>query len=608
MKQIPLFFFRCMLILTGFPAFADPELKPSAQVLADVWSFELPPGVAPKVVFEQWRTQRPTEESHSLALEGLSIPQREGAKMLRVTGVLNIPVTGDYAFAIVAPGFKGSERPDETELWIQNDSTGEWKLAQTTGNPNKRTGRTRMEAGVPRRFELWTMGSKHTVVEWEVVDTAVMDAATGKPAVKLARQVIPAAAIGSRKPAPDDVDGDGLLDSWKKLHAMDLGDSIGPNGPWGDPDGDGLLNWQEQSAGTDPNKADVEGRDGLVRWEIWRGIAGRYVFDLKRHSDFPIGPHEVRFLDRLEIPTGNGDQYGARLRGLIKAPADGEYTFHLAADDDAELWLGEDEKWQGKRLIAKTSNATGSSSIGWKLTDINGRPRPLAAEQSASLTLRGGRSYYIEVLQKQDTAQDHCTVAWTPPGAETPEVIGSRHIVSWKPCPSDTDDDGLPDDWQRSAGLVDAKLQAAMRQAEADPDLDGATNREEWRGGSNPLSKADAPAGQNLLTSETWTTVAGRKISNLISDERYPAKPTLATRIDNLDFGQEGVNYGVRLRGYLTAPADGDYQFSISGNNACTLYLADSEDKFTKRTISRVEVGTRWRSFDLPNFRANRST
>jgi hypothetical protein len=600
MKQIPLFIFRSTLVLTGLPAFADSEKKPSAEVAADVWHYEIPAGVAPKTAFEQWRAQRPPAESQKVALDGLSIPKREASMMARVAGVLNPPVTGDYAFGIVAPGMKGSERPDETELWIQNDGTGEWKLVQTTGNPNKRTGRTRMEAGVPRRFELWSMGSRQTAIEWEVVDISATDSATGKATVMLARNVIPDAAMESRKPAPDDVDGDGLRESWKSRYGLDSNDGMGPNGPWGDPDGDGLLNWQEQAAGTDPKKADVEGREGLVRWEIWRDISGKYVFDLKRDSNFPTGSHEVRFLDRLEIPTGNGDHYGARLRGLIKAPADGEYTFHLAADDGAELWLGEDEKWHGKRLIAKTNQATGSSSIGWKLTDLNGRARTLPVEQTARITLRGGRSYYIEVLQKQDTAQDHCTVAWIPPGAKEPEIIGSRHLVSWKPCPTDTDDDGLPDEWQRSCGLADAK-QAAMRQAEADPDLDGATNREEWLGGTDPLSKAESPSViDHMLTSETWTGVAGRRISNLTSEKGYPAKPTLATRIDNLDFGHEGENYGVRLRGFLTPPADGDYQFSISGNNACTLYLADSEDKFTKRIISRVEVGTRWRSFDLP--------
>ncbi len=78
------------------------------------------------------------------------------------------------------------------------------------------------------------------------------------------------------------------------------------NVPWGDTDGDSLQNWREQSAGTDPNKADTEGCAGLVRWKIWRAIPGRYVFDLRRAGHFPTGPSELRYLDRMEIPTGNG--------------------------------------------------------------------------------------------------------------------------------------------------------------------------------------------------------------------------------------------------------------------------------------------------------------
>jgi hypothetical protein len=596
MKKIFSFLSRCVLLLVPVAGAAGAEQEPIRAVSAEVWRFEIPGGVSAKSVFEQWRAQHPAGEPQLLALDGLLIPARDENTMVRIAGVLTAPVTGDYAFTIHAPGLHRFDRPDETELWIQDDRPGGWKLAQCTGNPNKSTGRTRFEAGVPRRFELWTMGRNQTAVDWEVADFGKIDPATGHATLKLARQMIPGIAIGLRTAAPDDPHGDGLLDSWKSRHGLEGDDGIGPNGPWGDPDGDGLSNWQEQLAGTAPLKADTEGRAGLVRWEVWRDIPGRYVFDLRRAGNFPTGPREVRFLDRLEIPTGNGDQYGSRVRGWLVAPADGEYRFGISADDGAELWLGENESWQSKRLIAQADQHV-AGQLRWFRRNERGENVPLDSAQTGRVILKAGSRYYIEILHKQDNGPDHCAVSWIRPGAEKPERITKDHLVSWQPCPTDSEDDGLPDDWQRSAKLMDSSVDASMRHAEADPDGDGATNREEWRAGTDPLNRNNAPENGRRLTSEAWLDAPGHRVSDLASHPSYPAAPDFTTRVDNLDFGQQGENYGVRLRGYLTAPADGIYHFAIAGNNSGILYLGESEDKTTKRVIARAEHGTDWRFF-----------
>jgi hypothetical protein len=51
---------------------------------------------------------------------------------------------------------------------------------------------------------------------------------------------------------PVDTDGDGLPDDWETSHRLDPRDSTGDNGANGDPDGDGVTNFQEYQTGTDP--------------------------------------------------------------------------------------------------------------------------------------------------------------------------------------------------------------------------------------------------------------------------------------------------------------------------------------------------------------------
>jgi hypothetical protein len=553
--------------------------SPTNSVIADIWPYEGAANVPPKVAFEQWRAQAPQGQPQSLAINGLSIPAREKNTIVRVSGILDAPITGHYRFYIYATGKNPNAKADATELWLYDDEADVWKLAQTSDNPFGREGRTSFEKGKPRRFELFTIGQSAVSVDWELRAYIPESKTYG---LLIDRQLVPSDVLKTCDSDSDDSNGIGPSETWKKSFGLNSGKSIGPDSPWGDPDGDGLLNWQEQKHELNPLKADSKGASGMVLWEIWRNIPGGYVFDLRRAAHFPTGEREVRYLDRLIIPTGQGSHYGSRLRGFLIVPVDGKYTFKLRAEDNAELWLGTNDKWQTKRLIARTDERAGQRSL---------------APQLAEVTLKAGQKYYLEVLHKQDKGTDYCTIAWIIPGETQSRIISSIHLSAWQPCLTDTEDDGLPDEWQRSSGIMGAAVAQHLRHCEADADFDGASNRDEWLAGTNPLDAAEFPIQSGMLSCYAWIGVPGHHINALVKNPTFPAQPNSSIHIDNLDFKQEGDNYGLRIRGYLTAPEDGNYSFSIAGNNAAILYLGTLADKFTKRIVSRVEVGTNWRSY-----------
>ncbi|WP_193213482.1 hypothetical protein [Luteolibacter marinus] len=67
--------------------------------------------------------------------------------------------------------------------------------------------------------------------------------------------------FGPTSPIAGDSDDDLLSDLWELSNNLDPNDGTGDNGDFGDPDSDGLDNYGEQDAGTNPHLADTDGDD-----------------------------------------------------------------------------------------------------------------------------------------------------------------------------------------------------------------------------------------------------------------------------------------------------------------------------------------------------------
>jgi Bacterial Ig domain/PA14 domain/Secretion system C-terminal sorting domain/Calx-beta domain/HYR domain len=155
---------------------------------------------------------------------------------------------------------------------------------------------------------------------------------------------------------------------------------------------------------------------GSISAEGYTNIPGSQVSDLTGNPAYPNNPAVVASLSSFEYSGNLADNYGARVRGYICAPETGNYTFYIAADNQAGLWLSTNDNPANKVLIAYTESATNQRD--WY---------KFPSQKSVSISLFKGVRYYIETLHKEDAGDDHLAVAWVlPSGVFEGPIPGNR--------------------------------------------------------------------------------------------------------------------------------------------------------------------------------------
>ncbi|MDJ1470513.1 Ig-like domain-containing protein, partial [Xanthocytophaga flava] len=151
---------------------------------------------------------------------------------------------------------------------------------------------------------------------------------------------------------------------------------------------------------------------GYILREEWNNIAVNISEMVPAYKK----PDNSSQLTLFEAPSNVGDNYRSRIRGYICPPVSGTYTFWIAGDAEAELWLSSDESPATKTQIAYVSEATNPREWGKSAT-----------QRSAAITLIKGKKYYIEAIHKAGEGNDNLAVGWQIPGGiqELP-IAGSR--------------------------------------------------------------------------------------------------------------------------------------------------------------------------------------
>lgn len=164
---------------------------------------------------------------------------------------------------------------------------------------------------------------------------------------------------------------------------------------------------------------------GSIRYQRWDNVTGTTVTNLTSIAAYPNSPTVSGTLTSFEIPTNAADNYGMKVSGYICPPATGSYTFWIASDDNAELWL------------STTSNPANKVRIAYHTQWTNSREwNKYTTQKSAAITLTVGQVYYVEALMKEGAQGDNLAVGWAKPGQATTapsEVIPGSQLMPQLP-------------------------------------------------------------------------------------------------------------------------------------------------------------------------------
>ncbi len=398
------------------------------------------------------------------------------------------------------------------------------------------------------------------------------------------RTVVPATALQSQIPDPEDADGNSLPDAWETQY--DLTNPSGNGAPaseYADPDGDLLSNLEEAQLGLDPLEPDrAPGRLLHERWNI----PGYSVDELVANPAF-YGPPASRSLASPPNLKFTGAYFGTRTRGYIKPQVSGHHTFWISARNSAELWLSTDStlgKYAKRRIAAIDSKLGHGHGIPCNASNLWDQ---FASQQSEPIYLEAGQTYYLEILHQNGHAgAPHSSLAWARDGGpRTP--IPDAVVGSYIATPDDADDDFLPDAWEIQYGLspLDNGRTDMARQGErGDYDGDGLTNLEEYLLGTDPANSDTDGDGVSDYDEVHYFKTAPTQ-SNSITGHEVPP-PVLANynaantsaNWQMLDGGLMSDSFRGKIEWSFTVPSDGWWVIDLSARLRGTLRTSEEVD------------------------------
>ena len=265
----------------------------------------------------------------------------------------------------------------------------------------------------------------------------------------------------------------------------------------------------------------LHAENGLRR-EVWHGLSAASEESLAKNRAFLGRP-----LRLTATPAYYAAPDGADILASAISPSLGGTSFgarlrgYLTAPTTGDYLF-----WDGGGDTVVVYLSTDENPNGKRLVVAHGGRKadqkdyqPIQ-QRSAPIPLVAGRKYYFEVIHTSETGQDGLDLCWRAPG----------------------------------------DVRVAIPNSALEPYTPSAPN----------------PAG---LTREFFANIPGSRLVNLTDAPAFYRQPTSATVVNSSTFSGLGKIYGLRLRGYITAPESGEYTFWECGSGDVSVLLA-TEDNY----------------------------
>ncbi len=291
------------------------------------------------------------------------------------------------------------------------------------------------------------------------------------------------------------------------------------------------------------------------------------------------------------ITVGTTSNYfSSRWTGEIAPEFSQAYTIYFNANESSRVMLNGQILWN--RWPAKPVPANPNAI--WD--EWPNRVANVQGEASAIVSLEAGKRYPIVIEHYQNTGGHVAILSWASQSQAkqvipmtrmfpntAPRILGPyealafvgdpagfQYQINASGRPTSYSATGLPATLSLSAGGL---ISGTLTEAGTYHILLTATNA---FGSGSAFLDLSVLATSNGITRELWTGVPGTSVSQI--PLTTPPNGTAVVLTSLQAPSNTGDDYGVRIRGFITAPVAGDYKFYLRADEAAEFYLSDDEE------------------------------
>ncbi len=290
------------------------------------------------------------------------------------------------------------------------------------------------------------------------------------------------------------------------------------------------------------------GTSGQVSWHIWEDDTPYWgMHSLFSDDTFGGAPDKIRALSATSTIQDYDNDYGSIMKGFIVPNQTGSYQFNITGDDLIVFFLSDDASFPDYSDTTAVSNR-------WTEPFAH---NDTTTQTSASKHLVSGQEYYFELYHREGSGGDHVNLFWDLPGgmAANWQLITSPFLADI--CDPLCATKGTPCNDSNPSTADDIE--------------DGYCN---CVGTPNPGSLAVGSRG--MINTYVYDNIPSAPLSNLYNHADYPGAPSRMFYYNQglyADWDDDMKETGVLMKGFLTVPADGDYDFNITGVGETTFRL-----------------------------------